>query len=159
MHSDGRIFVLETWAKRCQPSEMIREAFAMHERWQAAQWGIESVAYQKILKPIIETAAANRGIWVDVVELHPDSRTKKENRIRGKLEPYVQAGLIWMLESQEDLLQEMNDFPTGLTVDLLDAFAYGPDMWHKPLEGSDADDEKEERQFMWSPDRSNVTGY
>lgn len=160
IHSDGRVFVLDVWAKRCQPSEMLKAAFDLHERWQPAGWGVEGVAYQKVLKPIIEEECSRRGIWVDVSLLTPDSKTRKENRIRGKLEPYVDAGLIWMNpEAHADLLQEMNDFPTGLTVDILDAFAYGPDMWRKPIEGAEEEEDYESRRFQWNPERSSVTGY
>lgn len=160
VHSDERVFLLDTWAKRCQPSEMIEKAFELHERWQPESWGIEAVAYQRVLKPIIEAEAARRGIWVHVTELRPDTKTKKENRIRGLIEPHVNRGLVWIHKSQEDFQREFREFPTGLTVDVLDAFAYGPLMWLKPpVEEISEEERRDEMDFLWSPDRSTVTGY
>jgi len=109
------------------------------------------------LKPIIEDECARRGIWINIIELKPDSKVKKENRIRGSIEPYLEKSLLWCRDDQADFLQEFRDFPTGHTVDLLDAFAYGPQMWKKPFE--ELEDPEEANNFMWNPDRSVVTGY
>lgn len=160
-HKDERVFLLEAWAKRCQPSEMIEKAFEFNEKWKPEAWGVEAVAYQRILKPVIESECERRGIWVNVVLLYPDSKTKKENRIRGRIEPYQNRGLLWVHPTRhEEFLQEYRDFPTGMTLDMLDAFAFGPDMWNKPMtEEDEALEEKEYDNFARNMDRSSITGY
>jgi predicted phage terminase large subunit-like protein len=158
VHRDERVFLLDLWAERAQPSTMIEKAFELNDKWKPEAWGIEAVAYQRVLKPIIESECERRGIWVNVKELHPDTKDRKVNRIRGKLEPYVKKGLIWIHKTRhEKFLEEFREFPTGSTLDVIDAFAYGPDMWSKPLE--DVDPREEEREFMWGTDRSAITGY
>lgn len=160
VHSDGRVFILEAWAKRCQPSEMIEKAFEFQEKWQLDAWGIEGVAYQKVLKPIMEDEFRRRDMWVLIQLLNPDQKTKKENRIRGRIEPLQNRGQIWINPKRHaDFMTEYDEFPTGQTLDLLDAFAFGPDMWNKPIEGEDEEQEREADKFQWQSERSNITGY
>lgn len=160
VYKDDRVFLLDAWAKRCQPFEMIDKIFELYKKWNCEMVGIEAVAYQKVLKPVLEREAEQRGSWLNVVECRPDSRERKENRIRGRLEPIFERGLYWVREDQEDWLEEFDQFPHGATCDLLDATANGPEMWVAP--GEDGEDESPgdtwnlESQFEG---RSTVTGY
>lgn len=157
VHSDGRVFLLDAWAKRCQPFEMLDKIFELYQQHDCISVGVEAVAYQRILKPVIEREAEKRGIWLNVIPLTPDSRERKENRIRG-IQPFLERGLIWVRRDMEDFLEEYRQFPVGKTVDILDAFAYGPHQWSAPLEGEELDEQREEWQFSHG-DRSPVTGY
>lgn len=158
--SDERVYLLEAWAKRCQPFEMIEKIFQLWEEYQPDAVGIESVAYQRILKPVIERECERRGIWINVVELKPDTRERKLNRIRGKLQPYLERGLIWVRKDMEEFLDEYVTFPSGATLDILDAFAYGPDLWSKPITDDDYADEKyAQEQFENFSERDELTGY
>jgi predicted phage terminase large subunit-like protein len=157
VHSDGRVFLLDAWAKRCQPFEMLEKMFDLYAEHDCISVGVEAVAYQRILKPIIEREAERRGIWVNVVELKPDTREKKENRIRG-VQPYFERGLIWIKRDMEDFLEEFKQFPVGKTVDILDAFAYGPHQWNAPMEGDEEFEAHEEQVFKYGG-RSEITGY
>src|SRR5947207_11435706 len=66
--ADERVYLLEAWARRCQPLEMIDQIFRFWEEYDPDAVGIESVAYQRILKPVIERECERRGIWINVVE-------------------------------------------------------------------------------------------
>ena len=60
----------------------------------------------------------------------------------------------------QDLLDEYRMFPNGPTVDLLDALAYGEDMWSKPFtEEEDAADREAESDFDALGGRDAITGY
>jgi len=51
-------------------------------------------------------------------------------------------------------------FPNGSTVDLLDALAYGEDMWSTPFtERDEQDDYEAEAEFDQLSGRDTVTGY
>lgn len=156
--ADGRKFVLEAWAKRCQPFEMIEKIFEFNARYDCESVGFESVAYQRILKPILESEAERRGIWLNIIELKPDSRERKENRIRG-LQPELERGNIWIRRDMEDLIAEYQQFPVGATVDLLDALAYGPHQWEAPDLDAEGEQNEEQAEFVWRTTRSSVTGY
>jgi len=155
--ADTRVFLLESWAERGQPMQMIDKIFELHQKYDVESVGIEAVAYQRILKPVIEAEAERRGVWINVVELRPDARQRKDNRIRG-IQPYLERGLIWVRKDQEDFLEEYREFPVGKTVDVLDAFAYGPHQWGTPDENPESEDGDLEIQEMQSG-RSPVTGY
>ena len=154
--NDGRKFILEAWARKCHPFEMIEKVFDFQDEYDCVAIGVEAVVYQRILKPVIEKEAERRGKWLNIVELKPDTREKKHNRIRG-VQPELERGNIWLRKDQEDFLEEYHQFPVGSTVDLLDAWAYGPHMWFEPLD--DEEDVKEERVFQRHSGRSEVTGY
>lgn len=156
---DGRKFLLETWAKRCQPSEMFEAIFALQGRWDCEAIGIEAVAYQRAIKPFLEAEASRRGRWLNVVELRPDTRKSKEARIRS-VQPYLERGEVSVSDEHEQFLQEYTEFPFGSTVDLLDAWAYGPVMWELPLDEPEDDSLGEEH--WWDTQqggRSLATGY
>ena len=158
--ADERVYLLEAWCRRCQPFEMIEQIFTFCDQYEPDAVGIESVAYQRILKPVIERECERRGKWINVVELKPDTKDRKINRIRGKLQPYLERGLIWVRRDQEEFLDEYTTFPSGATLDLLDAFAYGPDLWSKPFT---VEDEQEDLEAMHAFDqesqRDSITGY
>lgn len=159
IYRDDRIFLLDAWADRCQPFKMVEKIFELHEKWMPEAIGIEAIAYQRILKPLIEDEANRRGVWLNIVDLKPDQREKKENRIRGRIQPLAAQGRLWVNEEHSDFLEEYRTFPRGQTVDLLDAFAYGPDMWDRPLE-DDGTEEVEAEIFANRLDgRSEITGY
>ena len=159
VNRDGRKFLLETWAKRCHPFEMINKIFELQEQYDCLSIGIEGVAYQKILKPIIEAEAERRGTWLNVVLFSPDKREKKENRIRG-IQPECERGNIWVRRDQADFLEEYRQFPLGSTVDVLDAWAYGPHQWSTPVEDVSDDEELEKFERAYDDhNRSTVTGY
>jgi len=158
VYRDERIFLLETWAKRCQPFEMIDKIFELAAKWNCTDIAIEAVVYQKILKPVIEAEAERRGIWLNVIDVKPDTKEKKENRIRGRVQPLLERHLIWVNENEhQNFCEELEDFPTGSTLDILDAFAYGPDVWGTPME--DTEDQDLDEWIHNEAGRSTVTGY
>lgn len=128
---DGkRIFLIEAWAQRCDPFRMIDKLFEFDELYSPESIGIESVAYQRILKPVIEAEAERRGRWLNIVEFKPDTGTRKENRIYGKLAPVFKRHQYWVNpELHEDWLDEFRTFPNGQVCDLIDATAYGDEQW------------------------------
>jgi predicted phage terminase large subunit-like protein len=155
----NRKFLLETWAGRVQPSEMFDKMFDLADHWDIDLIGIEAVLFQKVLKFWFEQECQKRGVSYEVVELKTDKRSKPA-RIRG-LQPYFERGEIFVQASQEQFLQQFDEFPTGKLVDMLDAFSHGPQVWELPEIGEESP-ELEERAWHkseWWEGRSMVTGY
>jgi predicted phage terminase large subunit-like protein len=134
----GRKWVLETFARRIQPIELIRIAFLMYQRWDCELLGVESVSFQKALKYFMQQEMERLGIYINVVELKPDNRKSKKTRIRG-LQPFFENGEIFLKREMEQLIDEYSAFPTGQLVDLLDALSYGPYVWGPPSSAADDD--------------------
>ena len=156
---DGRKFLLDVWAERCQPSDMFEAIFRLDDRWDVERVGVESVAYQRAIKPFLEAEAQRRTRWLNVVELRPDTRKSKEARIRAT-QPYLERGEVSVAKEHTLFLDEYEQFPFGKTVDVLDAWAYGPTMWEAPLDEPEDDTAVEEWAFASAMDgRSALTGY
>lgn len=159
----GRKFLLEEWATHAAPSELISKIFEIHNRWRPQVWGIEGVAFQRFLKFAIEDEAFRRSIYLNVVMLPlkgSDTKKSKPARIRS-LQPYFERGEVFFLRTHRKMLEQYRGFPALRENDLLDAFAYGPQMWETPLE--DVDEEELEtrhvEQERWQAGRSIITGY
>ena len=156
---DGRKFVLDIWADRCQPLRMFEQIFAFQDRWDCESVGVESVQYQRAIKPFLEAESQRRGRWINVRELKPDTRVKKEGRIRA-LQPYLERGELFFRREFRELLGEYESFPVGATVDLLDALAYGPFVWDLDEDNRELPEERQEYdRFRYETGRSAVTGY
>lgn len=148
VHESGRIFLLEAWAQRCDPFKMIEKLFDLAEEYDVRSFGIESVAYQRILKPVIEQEAERRKRWLNIVEFKPDTGVKKENRIYGKLSPVLKRNRYWVnSELHQDWLDEFKAFPNGQVCDLIDATAYGDEQWEIDIDGDPTPDEQAEYEM------------
>lgn len=155
----GRKFILETWAERCAPSVMWDNVFRLQATWNPERVGIESVAYQKVLQYNAQDEMAKRGAFINVTELRPVNNQSKDSRILG-VQPHFRRGEVFLLRSMDDFEHEYTGFPVGKTCDLLDIFAYGPQMWESP----ELADELEDEGLHWSEEsyedgRSQLTGY
>ncbi len=90
----GEAVVLDAWARRCTPIQVIEKLFDLKRRFAVRAFGIESVAYQKALKYFLQAECERRGEYMNIVDLKaiPSKRgtgsNSKEMRIRG-LQPSV----------------------------------------------------------------------
>lgn len=123
---DGDAVVLETWAKRCTPLEVIEHLFALKNRFPMRALGIEGVAYQKAFKYFLKAEAERRGTYFNIVELKALGR--KERRIKG-LQPVVGTGHLYVDPTMHLLRNEMSEFPLGKHDDVLDALAMQLQVW------------------------------
>jgi predicted phage terminase large subunit-like protein len=131
----GEAIVLDTFAKRCTPLEVIEHFFWLKRRYPNIRaFGIEGVAYQKSLKYFIKAECERRGVYMNIMELKalPSKRgtgnNSKFTRIRG-LQPVVATGRMYTLPTQHVLRNEMADFPLGEHDDVIDALAMQLQMW------------------------------
>jgi hypothetical protein len=154
------VYVLEAWAAYCSPTDVIWQMVAFQKQYDPPSWWIEEVAYQKTLKYFAEYVCETEKIDMRVEMVRPGSRRSKEARIRG-LQPIAKAGRLFIHPSMVAFKEQWANFPMpGHLRDLLDACAYGPDVWHAPL----SDDERaqlDEELDDWSAmaGRSAITGY
>jgi len=158
---DGNVFVLEAWAGFVDPRDLLSKVFEVDKRWRPTAWGIERVAYQKVLKYWMEERAAQLGRRARITELVPDTKTSKEARIRTAICESFGEQKVYVRRDMVEFLEEYRNFPqTGATVDLLDAFAYGPQMWRAPIddEAEPVDDGIPTVEALCSG-RSPITGY
>lgn len=130
----GRAVVLETFTKRCTVFELMDHLFYLKQRYSPRVFGIESVAYQKILKYFLRAECERRGTYMNVVDIPslPSKRSTGNNskpaRIRG-LQPVVATGRLYVLPTQHQLRDELSDFPLGEHDDTIDALSMQLRVW------------------------------
>ena len=122
----GDVVVLDTWAKRCSPLDVIEHLFEVKHVWHPRVFGIEGVAYQKVLKVFLKAEAARRGEYFNVVELKPGGRNKPH--IKG-LQPVAATGHLYIRPTDHLLRNELADWPLGKHDDTPDALAMSMQMW------------------------------
>ena len=123
---DGDVVVLDTWARRCTPLEVIDHLFEVKKRYHPRVFGVEGVAYQKVLKYFVRAEGARRNEYFNVVDLKAPGKNKIH--IRG-LQPIAATGHLYILPTMHQLRSELSDFPLGEFDDVADALALGQQLW------------------------------
>jgi len=123
---EGDVVVLDSWAKRCTPLEVLSYLLYLQRRFSPRAVGIEDVAYQKSFKYFLKDSAEKQGIYLNVKPIRAIG--KKETRIRG-LQPVVATGRVYILPTQMILRNEMSDFPLGEHDDALDSLSMQLQLW------------------------------
>jgi len=123
---DGDVIVLDVWAKRCSPIDVIEYLFTLRQRYRPRVFGIEDVSYQKVLKHFLRAEANRRGEYFNVQPLKPGGRHKQH--IRG-LQPVAATGHLYISPIQHTLRNELADYPLGEHDDTADALALSMQMW------------------------------
>lgn len=122
----GDAIVLDVWARRCSPLMVIEQLFWLRQRWRPRIFGIEDVAYQKVLKVFLKAEANRRGEYFNVKPLKPGGKNKQH--IRG-LQPVAATGHLYVHPTQHLLRNELSDYPLGEYDDTADALALNMQMW------------------------------
>lgn len=126
----NEVIVLDMFAKRCTPLEVIEHLFSLRARFGHYQLGIEDVAYQKAFKYFLKAEAERRGAYFNVKPLK--AMGKKEVRIRG-LQPVLATHRLYIDPKMHILRNEMADFPLGKHDDTVDALAMQLQLWPQRL--------------------------
>lgn len=114
---------LKAWKLKIAPDQLIELLFSLHLANKYDRIGIEEGMYTLVLKPFLDKAQRERGIFLPIVPLKHNS-TQKEVRIRGLIPPYA-AETIYHIEGEcSELEFEQAAFPNGKHDDVLDAAAY-----------------------------------
>jgi len=124
-------FLVDGHFGRMKPNEMIDKIFEFYLRWKPFEVIIEGVAYQRILKPLIESQMFDRKVFFSIKMLNKN-RTTSKLYVFKSFQPIVESMKFWIPEDYldsftEELLYEMN-FITNKAIkakhdDLLDSIA------------------------------------
>jgi predicted phage terminase large subunit-like protein len=156
---EGRVFVLDVFNKRCTPIEMIEKFFVMYFRWNCRILGIEGVAYQKAIKYFVAQEMEARQKWMNVQELKVDTTKSKETRIRG-LQPLVATGRLYVRAEQQELLDQLDEFPLGEHDDILDTLQMQQQLWRGVVSKKRMEEyEALEKEIIAGLKHTSATGY
>lgn len=139
LSSDGDFYAIDPWALASNFDTFYAKIYEMTDKWRVKKVGVESYAAQKYIIHHIEYINKTTGRYMKVVPLEGEvdagdgeMTRKKEFRIRNVISPIVESGHLWIQRRSVDFFGEFSTFPKGRYKDLLDAFAYAPQMLRLP---------------------------
>jgi hypothetical protein len=164
--SKGRTFVVDGWVSYGSHDEMFDAVFRLYNKWKF-QLGVETAAFQKFLVWAFRKEEQRRRQWIPIVELPPNTRLNKADRIRSLVQNDLNLGLIYIcsegpmssVQIGQKLLDEIEGFPEG-KLDVIDAFAYTMQMLSEltPMDEEEADNFRRQIELDIMK-RSMLTGY
>jgi predicted phage terminase large subunit-like protein len=118
-----RIFILDTWADRIAPDQLINRIFDTNARYRPNVFGIDASGPQVIFSQTLQREARERGLKIPLrpIALHAD----KTFSIETTLQPIAAQGRLFRppIERCHSFESEWNQFPDGFYKDQLDALA------------------------------------
>jgi len=117
-------FVTYTWCGQFkEPKVFLDEIFKAHASMNPYLWRQEIYGQQDYILKDIKSEAQVRKVPLRIIELESDvSKDAKDSRIQALIKPMFN-GEIYVHESMRELISEINDYPGGMTKDLLDLLA------------------------------------
>lgn len=85
--------VLPMYINKIDISEQIQQIVSHYIHYQPHRLGIESVGFQKVLKPLVESYCMEHGFSIPVEEIKQDTKVHKMTRLR-RLFPSIQNGTL-----------------------------------------------------------------
>jgi len=155
-----RVFLLEVYAKRRDPLEMIDDVLRLARKWSPdLGFAIEDVLFQRVLIDVIRRRAPRYGFSESLFRgVKPLRGKDKDARIRTLIGSAFAEGRVYVQSVQTDFIEEYIQFPIGKTKDILDAFAYSATLWRRG-ETTEQVEERNERELARLALRDPITGY
>jgi len=155
-------FVTWAWAGRFKdPDKILDQVFLANTEIRPHLWRQEVFAQQRYILEDIKREAKARRSMLRIVELESDE-TKDAKALRvDALKAPMFNGEIYVHESMKDLINEIQVYPNGLTVDLIDLLAQlNQTYWKRGQKYPVAEPKKigEYRQYLSAGTQSR-TGY
>lgn len=125
----GNIYVTHVIKKRfnVEALELFGALFNIYDTANVAEFGIESVGFQKFIKVFFEQECIRRNKYPVVKEIKHDTKLSKEARI-SSLAPMFQKGQIYIKADMYDLISEYEAYPEVAHDDVMDALSILKDM-------------------------------
>lgn len=136
----NRVFNLAAYERPWRPPELCDFTFKLVARWQPRLVAIEEVLFSGVFKHWFEREMLFRGTYFNIVPISPvvgGRALSKPMRVRG-LSNYFSAGNVYFPSNRipggepddsEELVREYDTFGANRKIHMLDALAYGPDVW------------------------------
>ena len=107
INSNGDWFLVDGKFGRMKPNEMIDSIFEFYMRWKPYEVIIEGVAYQRVLKPIIEQEMFKRKMFFSIKMLQKNRNTSKLYVFKS-FQPIVESIKFWIPEDYlKDFVNEL----------------------------------------------------
>jgi predicted phage terminase large subunit-like protein len=133
----NRIWVLDAWAERATTTEIVNRLIEHYHHWNPGIVGIEVAGQQRLFVDAVQDILRLRGEHIPLTGVQVSTRVDKLYRIRTILQPVIAQHRLMIRTNLTELRQELGAFPTGQTVDLVDALASAIGMLPSKLTPAD----------------------
>lgn len=122
VHTKKGLFIRRYSRKRMTDKQMIDETFDVADKDGIVKIRIETNRYAHLAAAFREAMKIrNKSYIIDEVKA---KRINKEARIKNRLSPLFENGVVWMRRGMRELEQELTTFPYGKHDDLIDALSW-----------------------------------
>jgi hypothetical protein len=159
----GRRYRLEAKGLRADYRDVIDEMFRLADKWGFDTWYVEEVIFSSVYRHWVQDDQRHGGLhenqYLRVVPVKPGKRDK-DTRITSKIPGCRNGDYYTNREDTLELVQEEDEYPNGLTKDLLDAQGYDHHIL-RPESPHEASVRVQKDQRLPHPytSRDPVTGY
>jgi predicted phage terminase large subunit-like protein len=101
------------------PDELMAQVVSLIKDKRPVSIGVETIAYQKILKKKLEATLRRVGLFIPVVPI--EDRRRKEDRIRQVYGDLAAFGNLYVNKAHLEFIQQFADYPDVTHEDILDA--------------------------------------
>lgn len=120
-----RYFVRFAWAGRLPTTKFTNRIISTYQQFRPRICGIEANAMQELYADMVVDKArtTTRLENLSMYPVYQPTKVEKTWRIRSVLQPVIDEGRLFLLDSMQDLESEIRGFPTAEYKDLVDALA------------------------------------
>lgn len=118
-----RVFVLFAWAGRLATSAYITKLITVYDQFRPRVFGIEANAMQSLFADCVRDAAREKLKRANFLPVQQSTKVDKDWRIVTTIEPLMADGRLFILDSQTELISEIQGHPTARHKDLADCLA------------------------------------
>lgn len=143
----GRCFIRYAWAGRSPVDVLVDQVMLVHRRFAPRIFGIESSAQQSLFVGGLNFISRLMDEKVRLAPIDQPTKVTKEFRIRAAIRPKIATGALFCPDTPEflELRAEMDEFPSGATMDMVDALASAITLLPPPIPQQVRDDVLEGR--------------
>jgi hypothetical protein len=157
----NRVFILDAQKKQWKPPEALDYLFKSVMKWHPRVVAIEDQTFSGLYMHWLPREMSLRNIRFQVVPVKTKSK-QKGLRIKG-LSTYLSAGQIYWMEGMTEFEEEYDNFSAdscdeSSNIHILDALAYGPQVW-KPGLSKEVWDQYKKVEEELLEQRDITTGY
>ncbi|MCX2697063.1 phage terminase large subunit [Ochrobactrum chromiisoli] len=104
----GTMDILEASIRRRLPDIIISDIITFQKQYRCLLWFVEAVQFQEFLRTTLMTTAAKQGVGISAIPIIPNA--DKDLRIE-RLQPPTAAGLIRLNQTQQTLIDQLQQWP------------------------------------------------
>jgi predicted phage terminase large subunit-like protein len=125
-------YILQYYRNRATPMQLAENIIEYFKMFKPVKVRVESVGYQEMLREYLRQRCDEENIFISGLEIKESPRTSKSSRLE-TMQPYFAQKKMYMMETMEELKDELLLYPRGKHDDLLDGLFYATKKCFAPV--------------------------